>query len=94
MLGNYTVSAYALPVQGETHTADNTFIDGGVFLTLPGDINGDQKVNILDAILLANAFNSKPGDPKWSPNADINGDNKVNILDAIVLAGYFNQKWP
>ena len=92
--GNYTVSAYALPVQGETHTADNTFIGGGVFLTLPGDINGDQKVNILDAILLANAFNSKPGDPKWSPNADINGDNKVNILDAIVLAGYFNQKWP
>jgi len=93
-LGNYTVTGVVETVLGETETADNRLDNVFIFLTLPGDINGDQKVNILDAILLANAFNSKPGDPKWSPNADINGDNKVNILDAIVLAGYFNQKWP
>jgi hypothetical protein len=91
--GNYTLWAYAEPVQGETETMDN-MLAVWIFLTLPGDINGDQKVNILDAILLANAFNSKPGDPNWSSNADINGDSKVNILDAIILASYFNQKWP
>jgi hypothetical protein len=62
-------------------------------VTLPGDINGDKKVNILDAIQLANAFGTKPGNPNWNPNADINCDNKVNILDAIVLGNYFNQKW-
>lgn len=60
---------------------------------MPGDFNGDKKVNILDAITFSNSFNSKLGDPNWNPNADINCDNKVNILDAIVLGNYFNQKW-
>ncbi|RLI41381.1 hypothetical protein DRO69_11645 [Candidatus Bathyarchaeota archaeon] len=92
--GNYTLRAYATPVPDETDTADNTFTNGWILVTLPGDINGDRKVNILDAILLANSFNTQPGDPAWNPNADINNDKKVNILDAIILASHFNQKWP
>jgi len=91
--GNYTISAYAPPVEGETSTADNTLVDGCVFVTIPGDINGDQRVNVLDAILIANSFNSKPGDANWNPNADVNCDDKVNILDCIVLAGHFGQSW-
>ena len=58
-----------------------------------GDINGDGVVNILDAILLANAFGSKPGDPNWNPNADLNNDDIVNILDAIILANHFGETW-
>jgi len=58
-----------------------------------GDVNGDNRVNILDAIMLANAFNSEPSDPNWNPNADINGDGKVNILDCMVLANYFGRSW-
>jgi parallel beta-helix repeat protein len=58
---------------------------------LKGDVNGDGKVNILDAILLANAFNSRPGDVNWNPNADFNGDEKVNILDAIILSSNFGK---
>jgi hypothetical protein len=56
-----------------------------------GDINGDGIVDILDAILLANAFDSVPGDSNWNPNADINGDNIVEILDAIILANNFGE---
>ena len=51
--GNYTVWAYACPVQGETDTADNTFTDGIIYVGIPGDINGDGIVNIFDAVLLA-----------------------------------------
>jgi parallel beta-helix repeat protein len=29
-IGNYTISAYAMPVQGEMNIADNTFVDGTV----------------------------------------------------------------
>jgi outer membrane protein assembly factor BamB len=61
---------------------------------IPGDINGDGTVNILDAILLSNAFLGKPGDPNWNPEADINGDGFVNILDAIILANHFLQHYP
>lgn len=93
VFGNYTVTGVVETVSGETETADNRLNGVYIFATLPGDINGDKKVDILDAIKLANAFNSKPGDPNWNPNSDINCDNKVNILDAIVLGNYFNQKW-
>jgi len=58
---------------------------------IPGDINSDSTVNILDAILLAGAFGSRPGDGNWNPNADINNDDVVNILDAIILAGHFGE---
>jgi hypothetical protein len=92
--GNYSISAYAPPVEGETYTADNILAEDWVLVTIPGDINGDKKVNVLDAIVLSNAFNAKPEDPNWNPNADVNGDNKVNILDCIVLANHFGQHWP
>jgi parallel beta-helix repeat protein len=57
---------------------------------LLGDINGDGIVDIYDAILLANAYNSTPGKANWNPNADINGDNIVDIYDAIILANHYN----
>jgi hypothetical protein len=92
--GNYTISAYAWPVPGETNTANNNLTGGTVEVTIPGDLNGDGTVNILDAILLANAFGATPGSSTWNPNADINGDGVVNILDAIILAGHFQQHYP
>jgi len=92
--GNYTISAYAWPVPSEIDVADNSLDNMYVFVTLPGDLNGDKKVNILDAITLANSFNAGPGNPNWNPNADINGDDRVNILDAIILAGHFGEADP
>jgi hypothetical protein len=67
---------------------------------IPGDINGNGTVNILDAILLASMFGShgpnydypgEPASPNWNPNADLNGDNIVDMLDAILLANNFGQ---
>ena len=59
-----------------------------------GDINIDHITNILDAILLAGAWGSKPGDQNWAPRADINIDNVVNILDSIIIANNFGKKDP
>jgi len=92
--GNYTISAYALPAPGETNTAYINFTGGTVEVTIPGDVNGDGTVNILDAITLANAFLATPSNSNWNPNADINGDGVVNILDAIVLGNHFLQHFP
>jgi hypothetical protein len=92
--GNYTISAYAWPVPGEINTADNNFTGGTVEVTIPGDINGDGTVNILDAIQLSNAFLATPGSSNWNPNADINGDGIVNILDAIIQSNNFLQQIP
>jgi len=51
-----------------------------------GDINEDWTVDIYDAILLANAYNSRPESPNWNAGANNNGDNIVDIYDAIMLA--------
>lgn len=93
LTGNYTISAYVWPVEGETSTADNT-LSVWVPVTIQGDINGDFIVDIFDAIILAGAFNSGPGDHNWNPNADINSSGTVDIFDAIILAGHFNQHYP
>ena len=74
--------------------ADTGFTGGNVVVSIPGDINGDSTVNILDAIALSNAFGSTPGNANWNANADINGDGTVNILDAIILSNNFGQSIP
>jgi parallel beta-helix repeat protein len=67
--GNYTVSAYAWPVQGETSTGDNTFTDGTVIISHLGDITGDGKCDIQDLARVSGAFGSRrvndPNDPKY-----------------------------
>jgi parallel beta-helix repeat protein len=65
-----------------------------LWVRLRGDINGDRIVDIYDAILLANAYNSTPGKANWNPDADINEDNIVDIYDAILLANHYNQRYP
>ena len=59
-------------------------LDGEIFLkmtTSPVDVNGDGTVNILDLVVVANAFG------KQQP--DLNGDGVVNILDLVVVANAF-----
>jgi hypothetical protein len=63
---------------------------------IPGDVNGNGIVDIFDSVILAGAYNSKPGDPNWNPNADLNGDGVVDIIDIALIASHFGQHspWP
>lgn len=88
---NYTISAYAWPVPGETDTADNTFIDGWVYVGIPGDINVDGFVELMDFYCASSAFGSKPGDPNWNPNADINDDEFVELMDFFIISQHFGE---
>ncbi len=62
-----------------------------VHVFLPGDVNGDLKVNILDAAAIALAYQSKPGMSNWNPRADFDGDNRIDILDVAIVAFYYGQ---
>jgi len=75
--GNYTITAIATPVPDETNTTDNTLIDGWVFITIPGDVNGDSECNILDVKLVKLVLSGIIDDP----NADIDNNGVINILD-------------
>lgn len=92
--GNYTITAEAIQVPGETDTTDNTLTDGWVVVTIPGDINGDYKVNHKDLLLLASAYGSECGDPRYIPEADINCDCKVDHKDLLILASNYGKEDP
>ena len=90
--GNYTIKAEATPVPGEIDTADNTFDDGWVVVTIPGDIDGDYDVDYKDLFILAKAYGSKIGDPSYVPETDINDDGKVNYKDLFILARNYGKE--
>lgn len=53
--------------------------------TLAGDVNGDGKVDIFDAILLLRYIAEYEDENFISANADFNGNGEVDIMDAIAL---------
>ncbi|MDH7477865.1 MAG: ABC transporter substrate-binding protein [Candidatus Bathyarchaeota archaeon] len=91
--GNYTIWAYVEPVPGETYTQDNTLSYDMVLVTVPGDINGDRKVDVKDLVLDVKAYGSYPSHLRWNPNADINSDNKVDVKDLVLLIKNYGQYW-
>jgi len=84
--GNYTLSAYAWPVENETDIDNNNFTGGWVKITIVGDVNGDGKVNLVDVFKVALAYGSVSGDSRWDPNLDINNDGKINLIDYFTAA--------
>jgi hypothetical protein len=64
-------------------------IDLEVTSVLIGDLNGDNKVNIDDLILLGQAWGTYPGEPGYNSAADINEDGEIDIDDLILLG----QSW-
>ncbi len=52
---------------------------------LPGDVNGDCKVNIFDLAAIGLAYGSERGESHWNENADLNNDGKINIFDLAIV---------
>jgi hypothetical protein len=46
----------------------------------------DFKVDIYDLVIIALAFDSVPGDSRWSPVADLNADYRIDIFDLVLVA--------
>jgi hypothetical protein len=85
--GNYIMTAYVVPILGETNTTNNIF-GRTVKVAKKGDINADDSVDVLDLLFVAKALGTHPGDAKYNPNADINSDGEIDVLDLILVAKY------
>jgi hypothetical protein len=91
--------SYILHIKGSRWLAKNVAVDasngdvsGLSVMLLPGDVSGNNRVNIADLALLSDAFGSTPASPDWNENADLNGDGKVNILDLGLLASSYGRQ--
>jgi uncharacterized protein (DUF2141 family) len=92
--GNYTISAAAEILPGETDTTDNDLTDGWVTVTILGDVNGDFKCDGKDITMTAKAYGSYVGQARYVPNADINDDGKVDGKDITVAAKHYGTHYP
>jgi len=93
--GNYTISAYAWPVLGETDTADNTlFAEKCVCVSIVGDLDCDRDVDLYDAVKLLVRYGAKKGSPSYDPVCDIDGDGSIDLYDAVRLLTRYGQKDP
>jgi hypothetical protein len=91
--GNYTISATADIVPGETDVADNTLVYGWSFLTLAGDVDGDHDVDIFDIVRMSGIYGVKKPDPRYDPNCDMDDDGDIDIFDIVAAAGNYGKSW-
>ena len=98
--GNYTISAYAEPVQGETDIANNNFTGGMIHASMVGDLTGatpfvpDGKCDGRDITVVAKCFGTGLGDPRYNPNCDILNRGKIDGRDITIVAKHFGEHSP
>ncbi len=73
------------------HHFDNGFcVDCGAIDRMLGDINGDGRINVLDAGLIVSYYTGERTMEEIElVAADVNGDGKVNVLDAGLIVSYY-----
>jgi predicted secreted protein len=105
--GNYTLSACAWPVPGETNIANNNFTDGLIRVSIVGDLTGgsddpwafipDGVVDGSDLSIVAKCYGSWPAAKPpliWNPNCDVNNDGVVDGSDLSIVARHFGEGGP
>jgi plastocyanin len=91
--GSYQISANATILPSETDTADNSLIDGAVFVSIPGDVNGDRKCDLVDIFQLILHFGCEKPQPCYVPNYDINDDGKIDMQDIFIAILHYGEEW-
>ncbi len=91
--GRYVIVASVPLMPGETIGAglDNTLRYKTLNILIPGDLDKNGIVNIIDAGMMGAAFYSRPGYPNWNPDADIDHDLFVSIIDFGILGANYGK---
>lgn len=91
--GNYLTNASAFLILDEMNISDNGFVDGWLFLTLPGDVDGDQNVDIFDIVSIAGGYGTIEGYPQYESNYDIDGDGDIDIFNIVSACSHYDEEW-
>jgi len=94
---HYVLTAVAIIEEMDYNPSDNGLAGPTITIRFLGDINGDAKVDMKDIALVAVAFGTIPGHPRWNPDVDITGptclvpDNRVDMRDVSLVAQNFGK---
>ena len=64
------------------------------YTPVPGDLDMDGAVTIIDLSAAARAFGTSIGDPDYQGYADLNLDGRINIRDIVLIARNFGREGP
>ena len=79
-------SLAALALEAAALAASAFFV---AYAKLLGDMNCDNKIDIIDVATVAYAYNTRPGDARWNLIADLDNDGVVDITDVATVAFYY-----
>ncbi len=90
-MGDYSISANASLVEDEMNTVDNALVDGAVHVGVPGDVDANNLVNMLDLYQIAQNFGAIVSQPAYVPDYDIDSNGILNMLDMYIAATHYGQ---
>ncbi|HPQ41183.1 MAG TPA: hypothetical protein PLV45_12495 [bacterium] len=85
-------------IQSVTLVSDWMFfvVSGGVLFRYderPADLDGTNRVDGGDLIVLSTAFGTGTGDPLFNPDADLNQDGMIDGSDLVILSAVFGHRF-
>ena len=60
---------------------------------IPGDVDGDEDVDIADLLAVLHSYAAVAGDPHYNPRADFDADGRVTLRDLATLLGNYGADW-
>lgn len=91
-VGVATLNASVYTLGGEPYSP--TMLSATFLISLFGDLNGDNNVDMKDVGAAALAFGSYPEHARWNSLADLNKDNKIDMVDIALIARNFGRTYP
>jgi hypothetical protein len=85
----YSTALFALQVvtPGGGYMTENGVVFAPSFV--PGDVDGDGHVDVVDLLYFVDAFGSVTGDSNYDPRCDFNSDGSVDVVDLLILVENF-----
>jgi hypothetical protein len=59
---------------------------------IPGDLDCDCEVDIMDIMLVASIWHTAAGDPDFNPDYDLDGNSRIDIVDIMLVAVHWGER--
>jgi hypothetical protein len=85
---------YALGSDRDGSPLHPTVVDGSITVagtTIPGDLDGDCDVDIVDIMLIAVRWGTHTGDAAYDARYDLDSDGDIDVTDIMTVAAHWSE---